>query len=478
MVDINFNKAISKSKNILTSWKKRYLTPIGKITVIKTFIISMFNHLFISLPTPKFSTIKKISDLVYEFLWDKKPDKISRNLITQDLLNGGLKMINLQNFIISLKCTWIRRLLKGNNAAWISIFGNIKIAQNLSIFGPQWCRLLKQKIRNPFWLDVFDSWQIVSDASILKSGEDILSSPLWYNKNIAKYTLYLQNWHDKGILYVKDLLDSNGNFLSSTALSTNYGFHVNNFLDYYKIKILVNKFLLQNNFDPTSMKNLEYHLLLPQHLKILYKSSKGSRDMYNIINKQNFEPKMKKKWDKDFNIIIDKITWRNIFKACFKVVTNSPLIWLQYRLLNRILGVRKYLCILKIENNETCRLCSNNIETLIHLFSDCVKSQELWSCIKSWIKEVVKFELNLSAETIILGYLNTDTNFEPINLILLVTKHYLFNCASQSKMPRFHILKNRIKQSFAEQQMIARINSMEHAFDKNWSRWRPLFQDI
>ena len=83
------------------------------------------------------------------------------------------------------------------------------------------------------------------------------------------------------------------------------------------------------------------------------------------------------------------------------------------------------------------------------------------------------FELNLSAETIILGYLNTDTNFEPINFILLVTKHYLFNCASQSKMPRFHILKNRIQQSFAEQQMIARINSMEHAFDKNWLRWGP-----
>ena len=56
----NFNKAITQCKNTLINWNKRYLTPIGKITVIKTFVISKINHLFICLPTPKPSIIKEL----------------------------------------------------------------------------------------------------------------------------------------------------------------------------------------------------------------------------------------------------------------------------------------------------------------------------------------------------------------------------------------------------------------------------------
>ena len=47
--DINYSKAISKAKSLLSSWKYRYLTPIGKITILKTFILSKFNHLFMSI---------------------------------------------------------------------------------------------------------------------------------------------------------------------------------------------------------------------------------------------------------------------------------------------------------------------------------------------------------------------------------------------------------------------------------------------
>ena len=46
MVTKNFNNALQQSKVVLNNWKKRYLTLFGKIAVIKTFIISKFNHLF------------------------------------------------------------------------------------------------------------------------------------------------------------------------------------------------------------------------------------------------------------------------------------------------------------------------------------------------------------------------------------------------------------------------------------------------
>ncbi len=47
---------------------------------------------------------------MFTFLWDGKPDKISRNTIIQAYENCGLKMINIHAFITSLKCSWIKRL--------------------------------------------------------------------------------------------------------------------------------------------------------------------------------------------------------------------------------------------------------------------------------------------------------------------------------------------------------------------------------
>ena len=103
MVEKNYSKALTESQVILNNWKKRYLTPFGKVTVIKTFIVSKFNHFFISLPNPSPEMVKSISDLVYKFLWNEKPDKVNRQQICQDYLDGGLKMLDLEKFIKSLK---------------------------------------------------------------------------------------------------------------------------------------------------------------------------------------------------------------------------------------------------------------------------------------------------------------------------------------------------------------------------------------
>ena len=76
--DINFDKAVAKVNSIINLWKNRSLTPIGKITVIKTLLLSQFNHLFSSVVTPT-QTLDKINKIFFKFLWDGKPDKIRRN---------------------------------------------------------------------------------------------------------------------------------------------------------------------------------------------------------------------------------------------------------------------------------------------------------------------------------------------------------------------------------------------------------------
>ena len=103
MVYTNYARMKNKIKSDLRNWGKRYITPLGKITVLKTLILPKLNHVFVSLPNPDSSTKQEIISICYKFIWEGKPDKINRNQLCMDYLDGGLRMININCFIKALK---------------------------------------------------------------------------------------------------------------------------------------------------------------------------------------------------------------------------------------------------------------------------------------------------------------------------------------------------------------------------------------
>ena len=94
-----------------------------------------------------------------------------------------------------------------------------------------------------------------------------------------------------------------------------------------------------------------------------------------------------------------------------------------------------------------------------------------------WISNIVNFQLELNPIFIILGYYIMDSNFIPVNMILMVTKSYIFNCAHQQRTLNFRILQHKIKQCFFEQEMLANLNQVIDNFNKIWYKWRPLFHE-
>ena len=101
MITLNYSTALENS-NILERTKPNLF---GKIMVIKTFILSKFSHLFMTINSPGNYFIKQLNSSLFTFLWDNKPDKIKREYVTQDYINGGLRMVNIECFIQSLKLT-------------------------------------------------------------------------------------------------------------------------------------------------------------------------------------------------------------------------------------------------------------------------------------------------------------------------------------------------------------------------------------
>ena len=236
MPEINYPRVVTKIEKLLNGWNRRCLTPIGKITVIETLVVSQLNHIIMTCPTGGTKYIKELEKKFYTFLWEGKPDKIKRINLTQNYQKGGLKMINLSLFIKAMKSTWIRRIVKSTNSPWATLFRNCGCPiGTLLNFAPQGTHSIVARAKNAFWNEVFDIWDSIYNA-FPKMSINIFLSPLWYNP-MVKRGLYKDEWYKKGITMVGDLINyETGKLKAKTEIENTYGFKIKNLLDYLEVK--------------------------------------------------------------------------------------------------------------------------------------------------------------------------------------------------------------------------------------------------
>ena len=113
----NFIKKLNSIKlKLINIWSSRGLSIYGKVTIIKSLIIPKFVYIASLLPTPK-DAIKELNQLLFKFLW-KGVDKTTRLSVINEYEKGGLKMIDLETMITSLRLTWLKRIFGINEGAW------------------------------------------------------------------------------------------------------------------------------------------------------------------------------------------------------------------------------------------------------------------------------------------------------------------------------------------------------------------------
>ena len=78
---------------------------------------------------------------------------------------------------------------------------------------PEYIAELNNNI-NKFWNNFFESAYDILKHQQLLTSEQILTTPLWYNKTLSNETFYIFQWYSKGIRSISDVLDDNGHFRS------------------------------------------------------------------------------------------------------------------------------------------------------------------------------------------------------------------------------------------------------------------------
>lgn len=480
IVDINFGNQIPKIIALMEQWKRRILTPIGRVTVIKSLLIPKLNHLFISLPTPKKEIVAFICKAFFEFLWKSKTDKVKRSLITQDYLSGGMKMVDVRSFITSLKCTWIKRLTCSHKP-WMDIFYALNgddILQKLYDFGDSFVFDCLLKENNAFWKDVLIAWSCYMKSFTYSPHfkNKFHYIPVWYNSNIKvnNKPVFFKSWYEKGIKVVQDFFDDDCNLLDFGVLKNTYNLSDSCVMQYNSIVTAISKYLKSLLIDRSSFKRLP-NPYVPLFFEPLISSEKCSKIFYNFLNKNEAIPTSISKWEAELRPYgVDTISVQDVFKICYKTTSDSSAQWLQFRILHRIVPVGKYLKKINIKTSDCCGFCMENVETIIHVFIACDKVQTLWSDLSLHIYRKTSERVGFNVSNVILGDLPLSNNNRVINFIILYVKQYIFISLMQNKMPNFLGLLSHLRIKYHVEKYAAIQNQKLRNFEKLWLTWKNI----
>ena len=474
---INYKKQTSKVKNLLQHWSHRILTPKGRITVLKSLIIPILNHLFISLPNPQECVINSLRTEFFNFIWGSKVDRIKRDVLLQEKGKGGLEMVDLHKFIFSLKCSWIRRLILNNNP-WNHILNatyNKDIAKCIVDFGDEYLEKLIKENKNKFWTDVFCALKQHTNYlhSSISSTNEFHKMLLFFNSNIRinRQSVYIKAWYDKNVKFVNDLFNANGKLMNKSDFEKK--FNINNvcMLKYQGILGNIKMFMKQKklNFENTN----EVEPFIPNHLHCILKNRKGCKDIYKSFTNKTVIPTAMHRWNSTQIHDFKFDEWEQIFELTYKTTNDTLLQWLQYRTLHRILPTKHYLKKIKKIDSDICDFCGEETEDIPHLFFNCNCSQRLWSNLSDLIKAKTDINVQFTLFKVVFGEFNRE--MIPLNYIILVTKKYIYYTAKKKGHLHINGLQNCLNQMFQVSMFNAKKKLSLAEFQNKWQSWQGLF---
>lgn len=439
---LNYSEKLDKVRNVLSCWKYRRLTLIGKITVLKSLVASQLVYVLAPLHTNA-KVIKEVNKLFYAFLWNGKGDKIKRDVIVNDYSNGGLKMIDIQSFNKSLKATWIKKYLdKDNQGKWKYFFenelekygGTIVFDSNLNKNDT----IENLKFKSCFMNEILSIWSEVNFEEHIMSEEQFLEQSLWYNSlvKIGSRPIFYREWFDSGITKVKDLKDGVNNFLSLAQLQNKYNFNICP-LKYNGLRSALKSLwnTCKNNCANTGNSNYE------NFAAKLAKCHRASKLVYTkLLSTKCISPiHNQEKWLRDCNLnSMDLIDWRDAYQLAAKYTKSARILEFQYKLLHRRISTNDFLTKIGIEENPNCSFCSQEPEKLLHLFWSCPKVASFWHNLTAFLTSLKITTEHYTIDMLIALGLKPDSskNHPQINFCCLLARNYIWISKRKKILPR------------------------------------------
>ena len=419
ITEINYEKKLKVATGWTESWKNRDLSIYGKVTIIKSLIMSQFSYLVIPLPRPPLSITKRINTLVFNFLWGCKRDKIKRELVVRPVSMGGLDMFYSEDFIMSLKVSLLSKIINPTfKHSWNNIFYNQLQHQNFPMISIE-----NGLVKNKLFLYTSDLLNSYQDwKSKTAEARDVsINHCIWANKNITDVGTKL--WDEclisKGIFYLDHFLAEDRSILSYTDLLERWGLNTSDFSKnrYVNIKMAIRRY----DCPSVSLKSIS-NIQVDVNLSPFKKPIRAKLVRMTLIKGFDIDTLTPlRAWQELFDT--RRVDWNEIlYNNRFTLCNNLKLIQFQYKLLMRISTCKMMRWRMHIEKeNGNCVHC-NVPETLNHIFFDCDYASRFIETLSQFIANRVDLEYKDDNRFFLL---TCSHNNDIVNFLNLSAKWYI-----------------------------------------------------
>ena len=474
-VEKNFVPKIRAIENILKQWSRRKLSLKGKITIVNALALSMIVYPASVLETPAY-VLEEINNLLMLFMWDGKRPKIAAKILENSIELGGLKMPNIFLKVKAWQLSWLQRAIIKPLNNWVSVVNELLkdiTLQHLVHCGLQKDHKLLQNLPT-FYKEIITTWFELKEK--YTDPTDKAYESLWYNKNVKVdgNPIFWNQWYIKGVFFIKDIIQENGDFMSIDTLYNIYGIHTN-FLALLQIKNAIPYQWRQ------SLKASKIHYLTAgrndidlkyKFIPIPFTKHKSFR-LYQMLlkikqEKYDTEPKCIQKWEQSFHF--NPLEWKDIFIRPYVVCKSTIIQSFQYRLLHRVITCNHWLFNASLKESPDCEVCGLD-DTLQHFFIECNLVQNFWNNLTTWwaTKDPTHTPLILTHKEKLFGKSIREYKAYNINLILFHANKFIHDRKMCAKLEvSFAAFLITLKRHLDYEKIICIKNNDYNSFNTNW----------
>ena len=404
-IEKNWVSRVNVIRQLINSWEKRNLGLLGKICVIKAFLLSQFIFVMQSISVPE-KVIHDMNTLLFRFLWRKRDcnrkafEKVKRCVVTSTIDKGGLNMIDLKLVQQSFLCEWLQKLASSPHSSkwsWIpklyfSNFGRNMACFNSTIGASKFKGL--ENITSLFWKNVAVSWLNHNNEH---TAPNVRVECLWNNSSIKHQNnvIFFKHWAKQGITYVNDMLNGN-RILTFNELKQVLDNTPSLYLEYMVVHSAI--FSLLSKYTLFNFEFSEQTDLLFNDHKIT--KAKSFRTL--MTEKRHSTPCAVGFWNRKYNISIEKQHW-SLTSKCTK---ESRIRELQWKILHNIYPTNILLLKIGIANDNKCNYCRNEIDFIEHFFVHCKQISAIWTKVKDVFYSTYHKQIDINEINILFGVLN------------------------------------------------------------------------
>ena len=159
-------------------------------------------------------------------------------------------------------------------------------------------------------------------------------------------------------------------------------------------------------------------------LQKLYKTHKGCKLYYEILNKNDVKPNCCSKWEDKLQ---RNIPWQTCFLPLNKIY-DVNMKWFKMGIMHRIIGTSE----MGVTTKNKCSFHLIAKDTIQHIVWECTHSQQIWTWLLVLLNEkcTSSYRLRLS-DCLILFWIDDIRTESGFNFILRLAKQYLCKCKNK-----------------------------------------------